>query len=158
MSTFSKAYKLGMFRSSKSSSICLTGRPEASIDGLFYWSIFPIIYYAYLHTLKLFKRSWNLRLLQWRMKKIWPATFVDIWTVRFCSFAQAWVCQNAWEFKRIPVEKPLLWHVWYKDTVQVSDGFGNKRGVLIYYIKLQRKSNFSAGLLGLRGREGRTAR
>ncbi len=32
---------------------------------------------------------------------------------------------------------PLLWHVWYKDTVQVSDGFGNKQGVLIYHIKLQ---------------------
>ncbi len=39
----------------------------------------------------------------------------------------------------------------YKDTVQVSDGFGNKRGVLIYHIKLQHKSNFGAGLLGLRG-------
>ncbi len=38
----------------------------------------------------------------------------------------------------------------YKDTVQVSDGFGNKRGVLIYHIKLQCKSNFGAGLLGLR--------
>ncbi len=38
----------------------------------------------------------------------------------------------------------------YKDTVQVSDGFGNKHGVLIYHIKLQRKSNFGAGLLGLR--------
>ncbi len=29
---------------------------------------------------------------------------------------------------------PLLWHVWYKDTVQLSDGVGNKRGVLIYHI------------------------
>ncbi len=96
---------LGLFRSSKSLSICSTGRPEASIDCLFYWSIFPIIYYAYLHTLKLFKSAWNLRLLQWRMKKTWPATFVDMWTARFRSFEQARVCHNTREFKRFPVEK-----------------------------------------------------
>ncbi len=110
------------------------------------------------------------------MKKTWPATFVDMWTARFRSFTHA-RDDNAQEFKRFSVEKmwmkpfslafvqennvfveiskqimPLLWHVWYKDTVQVSDGFGSKRGVLIYHIKLQRKSNFGACLLGLRGR------
>ncbi len=46
---------------------------------------------------------------------------------------------------------PLFCLLWYKDTVQVSDGFGNKRDVLIYHIKLQQNSNFGAGLLGLRG-------
>ncbi len=44
---------------------------------------------------------------------------------------------------------PLLWHVWYKDTVQVSDGFGNKRGLLIYHIKLQRKSISTPAFLPL---------
>ncbi len=32
--------------------------------------------------------------------------------------------------------------------IQVSDGFGNKHGVLIYHIKLQRKSNFGVGMGG----------
>ncbi len=43
-------------------------------------------------------------------------------------------------------------------TVQVSDGFGNKRSVLIYHIKLQCmhlcKSNFGVSLLGLGGGGG----
>ncbi len=86
-------------------SICSTGRPETSIDCLFYWSIFPIIYYVYLHTLKLFKSAWNLRLLRWRMKRTWPATFVEMWTARFRSFAQAQYCHNTREFKRFPVEQ-----------------------------------------------------
>ncbi len=31
--------------------------------------------------------------------------FVDMWTERFRFFAQVWVCHNAREFKRFPVEK-----------------------------------------------------
>ncbi len=96
---------LGLFRSSKSSSICSTGRPETSIDCLFYWSIFPIIYYAYLHTLKLSKSAWNLRLLRWRMKKTWPAAFVDMWTAHFRSFTSARDYDNRREFKRFSGEK-----------------------------------------------------
>ncbi len=97
--------EVGLFRSSKSSSICSTGRPETSTDCLFYWSIFPIIYYVCQHTLKFFKSAWNICLLQWRMKKTWSATFADMWTARFSSFTPARDYDKAREFKRFSVGK-----------------------------------------------------
>ncbi len=152
-----------------------------SIDCLFYWSIFPIIYYVWLHTLKFFKSAWNLSFV---VKNEENLASYFCWHMN-CTFLLFHACARLWQHTRIqeifcwegvkeailvsicPIKPnvfvviseqmiPLLWHVWYKDTVQVSDGFVNKRGVLIYHIKLQCmhvcKSNFGISLLGLWGR------
>ncbi len=79
-------FKIGLFWSSKSSNICLFegGRNEHQLPVLLIDIVNIIICMsAYFNILEKCMKS--IYVLQWKMVKTWPSTFVEVWTAH-CSF------------------------------------------------------------------------